>query len=100
MADELTTFINIIEVDPDRQQELVELLTTGAEEVIRHRPGFVDVTILASLDGARVVNVARWRSPQDVEATQADPAAAEYAKRVAAMAPAAPALYRVAAEVR
>ncbi|WP_046529893.1 antibiotic biosynthesis monooxygenase family protein [Cellulomonas sp. FA1] len=92
------TFVNVVDVDPARQAELVALLQEGAERVIRHRPGFVSLTLLASTDGSRVVNLARWRSADDVRATQADPAAAEYASRTAAIAGARPGLYTVAAQ--
>lgn len=101
MADAPTSFVNVLEVDPERQQELVDLLTEGADVVIRHRPGFVSSTILASLDGTRVVNHAQWASPADARATQADPAAAVYARRIAAIATAtSPAVYRVAVDIR
>lgn len=100
MTDQPTTFVNVVDVDPTRQQELVELLLEGTQEVIRHRPGFISVTLLASLDGTRVVNVARWRSADDVRATQADPAAAAYARRTAEIATASPGVYRVTAEIR
>jgi heme-degrading monooxygenase HmoA len=89
------TFINVIDVDPAQQQEVIDLLTEGAERVISQRPGFISATILASADGGRVVNMARWDSVDDIKATQADPAAAEYAKRVAAIATARPSVYTV-----
>ncbi|MEV6706551.1 antibiotic biosynthesis monooxygenase family protein [Micromonospora wenchangensis] len=92
------TFVNVIDVDPSRQQEVIDLLTEGTEKVVSRRPGFVSVTLLASLDRTRVVNVARWRSADDVRATQADPEAAEYARRTAALAQASPGLYTVVGE--
>lgn len=93
------TFINVIDVDPSRQQELIDLLKEGTERVMAKRPGFVSVTLLASADGRRVVNLARWQRAEDVKATQSDPAAAEYAKRTAAVASAAaPGVYAVVAE--
>ena len=92
------TFINVIEVEPALQQEVVAILTEGTEKVIRHRPGFVSVTLLASTDGTRVVNLARWRSLDDVRATQADPAAAEYVQRTAVIAKAGPNVYAVVGE--
>lgn len=93
------TFINVIDVDPARQQELIDLLREGTERVMTQRPGFVSVTLLASADGRRVVNLARWERAEDVRATQSDPAAAEYARRTAAIASAAaPGLYAVVAE--
>lgn len=92
------TFINVIDVEPARQQELVEVLAEGTERVIRHRPGLISVTILASTDGTRVVNYARWRSADDVRATQQDPAAREYARRTAEVARADAKVYRVVSE--
>ena len=92
------TFINVIDVDPSRQQEVIDLLKEGTERVISRRPGFLSVTVLAGTDGSRVVNVARWESAEAVRATQADPAAAEYARRTAAIATPHPGVYAVVAE--
>ncbi|WNV75173.1 antibiotic biosynthesis monooxygenase [Geodermatophilus sp. DSM 44513] len=92
------TFINVIDVEPAKQQAVVDILKEGTEKVIRHRPGFLSVRILASKDGTKVVNYAQWRSVEDVQATQADADAAEYAKRAAALATAAPNVYFMVAE--
>ncbi|MGC3954265.1 MAG: antibiotic biosynthesis monooxygenase [Propionicimonas sp.] len=92
------TFVNIVDVDPSQQQEVIDLLIEGTEKVMSKRPGFISVTLLASLDKSRVINVARWETADDVKATQADPEAAEYAKRTAAIAKAAPGLYTVVGE--
>lgn len=92
------TFVNVIDVDPIKQQEVIDLLVEGTEKVISRRPGFVSVTLLASLDKTRVVNIARWDSAEDVKATQADPEAADYAKRTAAIAQASPGVYTVVGE--
>lgn len=92
------TFMNVLDVEPSKQQELLDLLAEGTEKVVSHRPGFVSVTLLASADGGRVVNIARWESADAVKATQADPEAAQYARRTAEIATAAPGIYRVVAE--
>ncbi len=92
------TFINVIDVDPPRQAQLIDLLKEGVEKVFRHRQGFISATLLASVDGRRVVNVARWASAADIKAAQGDPGAAEYAKRTAEIAMASPNLYSVVAE--
>lgn len=92
------TFINVIDVEPSRQQELIDLLREGTEQVVSRRPGFVSVTLLAGVDGRRVVNLARWESAEAVKATQSDPAAAEFARRTAAIATAAPGLFAVVGE--
>jgi quinol monooxygenase YgiN len=96
VGDEPVTFISVFDVDASDQQELVGLLTEGTEEVMRHRPGFVSVSVLASNDGTRVVNFAQWRSHADVKATFADPEAQRYAHRAAELAVATPHVYSVA----
>ncbi len=92
------TFINVIDVDPSKQQEVIDLLVEATAKVMTKRPGFVSVTLLASLDKTRVVNIARWESADDVKATQGDPQAAEYARRTAALAQANPGIYTVVRE--
>ncbi|MCX4097636.1 putative quinol monooxygenase [Nocardia sp. alder85J] len=93
-------FFNVIEVDPAKQQELIELLEEGTESVIRHRPGFVSVNLFASADGSKVINWAQWAGPEDAEATLGDPAAQEFAKRTAAIAEASPGVYALVAEFK
>lgn len=94
------TFVNVIDVEPEKQPELVELLKEGTEKVMKHRPGFISVTLLASADNTRVLNVAQWESADDVKATQSDPEAAEYAKKTAGIAKASPGLYQVVGEYK
>ena len=92
------TFINIIDVDPSKQQEVIDILNEGTEQVISKRPGFISVTVLASADKTRIVNIARWKSADDAKATQADPAAAAYAERTAAIATPSPGIYAAVSE--
>jgi heme-degrading monooxygenase HmoA len=100
MSEQSVIFLNTFEVEPDRQSELLDLLGRGADQVIRHRPGFIALTLLARLDGRRVINLAHWESADHARATQGDPQAAEYAARAAAIATPAPGLYRLVAEIR
>ncbi|MDC9595364.1 MULTISPECIES: antibiotic biosynthesis monooxygenase family protein [Xenorhabdus] len=89
------TFINVIEVDPSNQAEVIKLLQEGTDSVISKRPGFISVTLLASKDGSRVVNIAKWKSIADIKATQADPASIEFVKRTAELAKASPGIYDI-----
>lgn len=100
MKDTPVTFVNVIEVDPARQRELAAILSEGYERVIRHRPGFLLGTVLASADGKHVVNVATWRAADDIQATRRDPEAAAYATRTAEIADARPMICHVIAEYR
>ncbi|GAB3633847.1 hypothetical protein GCM10027421_32000 [Microbacterium shaanxiense] len=92
------TFVNIIDVDPSKQQEVIDILNEGTEQVISKRPGFISVTVLASADKSRVVNIAQWKSADDAKATQADPAAAAYVERTAAIATPSPGIYAAVSE--
>ncbi|QKW08097.1 antibiotic biosynthesis monooxygenase [Streptomyces sp. NA04227] len=94
-GDDVATVINVFETQPDKQQELVGVLNEGLDKVVRHRPGFVSATILASKDGSKVVNYAQWRSPADAQATFGDPAVQEYGKKAAALGTPAPGVYSV-----
>jgi heme-degrading monooxygenase HmoA len=94
-SDDAVVFINIFDVEPSNQDELIKVLSEGADRAIRHRPGFVSMTLLASKDKTRVVNYASWRSVDDAKATQADPDAQEYAKRAAELATASPNVFAV-----
>ena len=89
----METLINVIEVDPARQQDVVALLQEGTEAAHRHRPGFISAgCVLASNDGTRVVNHAEWR---DLERTNQSDALADPAVQFL-VAPARPAGHRVA----
>ena len=97
---DIVTLINVLTVEPARQQELVDLLTRATDETIRHMPGFVSATIHKSLDGVRVTNYAQWRSREDFEAMLRNPAASPHLKEAAALATSfQPHLYQVS-EVR
>lgn len=91
------TLINVFEVEPDVQQELIDVLVEATEQVMQHRPGFVSANLHTSHDGTRVVNYAQWRSSADFEQMLADPAATEHMGRCRALANAVtPHLYDVA----
>lgn len=87
---------NLIDVAPERQQELLDLLHEGADQVFGPLQGFETATIFASLDGSRVLYVARWESMEAVKAVQANPEVAAFGPRVAAIGTSSPSLYRVA----
>ena len=83
---ECVTLINTFTVQPENQRELIEVLNEATDNVMRLRAGFISANIHRSLDGRRVVNYAQWRSRQDFEAMQADPACREHMARAAGLA--------------
>ncbi|MEK8089322.1 antibiotic biosynthesis monooxygenase [Thermithiobacillus plumbiphilus] len=98
MSKPSVTFVNIIETEADKQAEVVKILQEGTETVISKKDGFQSVTLLASKDGAHVINIAKWDSPANVQAVQSDPKAIEFVKRTAAIATATPGLYDIVGE--
>jgi antibiotic biosynthesis monooxygenase (ABM) superfamily enzyme len=94
-GDDTATLINVFDVNPSNQRELLDVLTEGTEQVMRHRPGFISVNLLASNDGTRVVNYAQWRSLDDLKAALADPDGRALVERASAIADAAPHVYSV-----
>jgi heme-degrading monooxygenase HmoA len=94
MTDAPVIAVNIIDVAPERQQELVELIREGSEEVFGPLPGFQSSTLFVSQDGTRVVNIAHWESMDAVKAVQGNPEAAAFGPRVAALGTYTVGLYR------
>lgn len=93
---EIATFINVYKIEPARQAELAMFLSEGTDRVFRHQPGFVSVSIHRSLDGARVVNYAQWKSKEDIDRLMKNPEAQALAKQAAAIAMSvSPAVYTV-----
>jgi quinol monooxygenase YgiN len=92
---EVITLINVFDVSPERQEELVSLLDRATLEVMRHQPGFVSANIHKSLDGSRVANYAQWQSVADFERMLKNPEAQHHMKAASAMAQAVPTLYQL-----
>ena len=68
----LITFINVFTVDPEKQQQLVDLLTQATESSVRHVPGFISASLHRSLDGTKVAMYAQWHSIEDYQAMRAN----------------------------
>ncbi|WP_456309588.1 antibiotic biosynthesis monooxygenase family protein [Serratia proteamaculans] len=97
MTSSHVTFINTIEVEPEKHDEVMNILKQGSN-FISKRPGFISITLLSSKDKTRIVNMAKWESVADIQSTQADPASAEYAKRTMALAKMQPGIYDIVEE--
>jgi quinol monooxygenase YgiN len=93
---DVVTLINVFTVEPGKQDELVMVLLDATERTMKTRPGFVSASIHRSFDGTRVVNYAQWRTKDDFEAMQKDPAARTHMEAAAALARFDPILCEVA----
>src|SRR5439155_21906128 len=90
---QVVTLINIFEVAPDRQAELVQLLERTTDEVMRHQPGFISSNIHRGLDGTRVANYAQWSSREAFDAMLANPDARREREALAKIGKGSPFLY-------
>ena len=89
------TLVNVFTVEPERQQELVDLLVQATDEVMRQLPGFVSANIHRSDDGRPVVHYAPGDTAAAFEARQPDPRATQHMGAAAAIASFAPVVCRV-----
>jgi quinol monooxygenase YgiN len=56
------TLINVFTVTPEKQFELIELLTDVTEQNVRHHRGFVSASLHRAIDGKKVTMYAQWAS--------------------------------------
>ena len=96
----LVTLVNVFTVEPDDQDELVQLLIEATEKTMKHLPGFVSANIHKSFDGTRVVNYAQWRTKEDFEALKTTPKALPHMLKAALLAKFEPILCEVVESVR
>jgi quinol monooxygenase YgiN len=77
---EVITVIIIFSVEPQQQQELIDVIAEFLA-IVKQQPGFVSASIHKSLDGVKVANYAQWKTREDYEAflnhTEVQPKAAK-----------------------
>jgi quinol monooxygenase YgiN len=73
-------------VAPERAAELMQLLIQATDTAMRHQPDFISANLHLSLDKKRIVNYAQWRSKEDFEAMQSNPAAKPHIEKAASIA--------------
>jgi len=91
----VVTIINVFEVEPQKQDELVELLERSAVEVMQYLDGFISSNIHRGIDGKHVATYAQWARHEDFEAMLAHPKVQEHVRMANAIGHSAPVLYRV-----
>lgn len=64
---EVVTVIFSFAVEPEHQQELIDMMIDALETTTKHQPGFVSASFHKSLDGVRVFNYAQWRTQAEYE---------------------------------
>jgi len=70
--DGIITQITTVAVDPDKQDEVLHLMTERAKFMAK-QPGFVSISLHRSEDGAHVVNYIQWSDRQTLKAAHRSP---------------------------
>lgn len=63
---EVVTLINMFETTTEQQQALIDQWIRFTE-ALKEDPGFIGAALHKSVDGARVINYAHWRSQADFD---------------------------------
>jgi quinol monooxygenase YgiN len=73
MSNQPVILINLLKVEPAKQDELIALLKQNTDAVIRTLDGWKTTRLIAAKDGASVVIYSEWDTPAAVEAMRNDP---------------------------
>jgi len=71
-GNEVVTQITTVKVPPDRQSEVLKLMTERAH-FMSTQPGFVSICLHRSTDGSHVVNYIQWKDRKQLEAAHHNP---------------------------
>ena len=86
MSDEPVILINLLKVEPGKQDALIALLRQNTETVIRTLDGWKTTRLIAAADGAGVVIYSEWETPAAVEAMRSDPRMRAFFPRISELA--------------
>jgi quinol monooxygenase YgiN len=64
---QVVTVIFSFAVEPEHQQELINVMIDALKTTTKHQPGFVSASFHKSLDGVRVFNYAQWQTQAEYE---------------------------------
>ena len=86
MPDQPVILINLLKVEPDKQDALIALLKQNTDTVIRTLDGWKATRLIAAKDGASVVIYSEWETSASVEAMRGDPRMKAYLPRLMELA--------------
>jgi quinol monooxygenase YgiN len=81
----VTTLVNILNVEPENQQALVAALKESIETFFSKMPGCISSSVLTGKNGRQVISYSQWRSAGDIEAFRQDPNFGPAIQRIAAL---------------
>jgi uncharacterized protein (TIGR02118 family) len=72
MSEDSVVLINLLKVDPEKQDALIALLKHNIDAVVSTLDGWKGSRLIAAPDGASVVIYSEWETPAAVEAMRGD----------------------------
>ena len=81
----VTTLVNILNVEPDNQEALVAALKEGIEAFFSRMPGFISSSVLTGENDRQVISYSQWRSARAIEAFRQHPNFKPYIQPIAAL---------------
>jgi len=81
----VTTLVNILNVEPENHQTLVAVLKESIETFFSKMPGCISSSILTGKNGRQVISYSQWRSAADIEAFRQNPNFGPTVQRIAAL---------------
>ena len=72
-TDQSVVLINVFTVEPTKQQQLIEILTSATDGSVDREPGFISATLHRSLDGTKVTMYAKWKDARAYAAMRQRP---------------------------
>jgi len=86
MIHEAVTLINLLQVEPAKQEMLVSLLKQNVELVVSKLDGWKGTRLIAAADGSSVVIYSEWESAEAVDKMRADPRMQAYFPKIRELA--------------
>lgn len=86
MANAPAVIINVLKVEPAKQQALLGLLKANIENVVKGLDGWKSTRLIAARDGTAVVIHSEWESPAAAEAMRNDPRMKAYFPKIMELA--------------
>lgn len=86
MATQAVTLINLLKVDPAKQEALIALLKQNIDTVVSTLDGWKGSRLIAAADGASVIIYSEWETPAAVQAMRSDPRMQAYFPRILELA--------------
>lgn len=86
MSDESVILINLLKVEPTKQDALIALLKQSTDTVVRTLHGWKATRLIATKDGAGVVIYSEWETSAAIEAMRSDPRMKAYFPKIIELA--------------